>query len=78
MRLSIDWKASNRMSQETKTRNANVVIAIFVHSRGFAIAILENALTVLNAYNVVIHKYPIQNRTVLKKIKEKIKLLLTR
>lgn len=64
------------MSQESKKRNTNVVIALFVHSRGFALAVFENALTVLNAYNVVIHKYPIQNKSVLKKIKEKIDFYL--
>jgi len=76
MKLSIDWKPPTPMSQEANQQKTKVVIAIFVHSRGFAIAVFENALTVLNAYNVVIHKYPIQNRVVLKKIKEKIDFYL--
>ena len=64
------------MRQETKKRMTQVVMAIFVHSRGFSIAILEDALTVINAYNVVIHQYPIKNKDVLNKVKEKINFYL--
>lgn len=64
------------MSQEIKSRRVNVVMALFLHSRGFSIAILEDALTVVNAYNVVLHSYPICNRTILKKVKEKMKFYL--
>lgn len=64
------------MSQEFKNSRSKVVMAIFAHSRGFSIAILENALTVLNAYNVVIHKYPIRNANILEKVKEKINFYL--
>lgn len=53
-----------------------MVLAIFVHARGFSIAIMENALTVINAYNVVIHRYPIRNKDVMKRIKEKIDFYL--
>lgn len=60
------------MRQTNPTTKTKVVLAIFAHSRGFAIAIFENALTILNAYNVVIHSYPIQNTKVLNKLKEKI------
>ncbi len=64
------------MSQEANNETTRVVMAIFVHSRGFGIAIFENALTVLNAYNVIIHKYPILNRKVLQRIREKIDFYL--
>ena len=64
------------MSQETKTRKTNIVLALFVNARGFGIAVLEDALTVLNAYNVVLHTYPICNNKVLEKIKEKIDFYL--
>lgn len=60
------------MSQEPRNRKIRVVMALFLHSRGFSIAILENALTVINAYNVVLHRYPIDNKDILKKVKEKI------
>lgn len=64
------------MSQEINKRRTKVVMAIFVHSRGFSIAILEDALTVLNAYNVVLHNYPISNKDILSKVKEKIDFYL--
>ncbi len=64
------------MSQEIKQQKNNIVLALFVNSRGFGIAVLKDALTVLNAYNVVLHNYPISNRHVLEKIKEKIDFYL--
>lgn len=64
------------MSQEPKKRRTRVVLSIFAHSRGFGIAVLEDALTVLNAYNVVIHKYPISNRDIMNRIKEKVDFYL--
>ncbi|MCI5056812.1 MAG: hypothetical protein MRY83_11930 [Flavobacteriales bacterium] len=64
------------MSQESKRSTLKVVMALFLHSRGFSIAILEDALTVINAYNVVLHKYPISNATILQKVKEKISFYL--
>ncbi|CAL2093309.1 conserved protein of unknown function [Tenacibaculum sp. 190524A02b] len=64
------------MSQQPNKRKTRVIVAFFVHSRGFSIAVFEDALTVLNAYNVVIHKYPIKNKVLLKKIKEKIDFYL--
>ena len=64
------------MSQETKARKTSVTLAIFVNARGFGIAVLEDALTVINAYNVVVHNYPICNDKVLEKIKEKIDFYL--
>ena len=64
------------MNPQLKKRKTNVVVSFFVHSRGFSIAIFEDALTLINAYNVVIHKYPIQNKELLKKIKEKIDFYL--
>lgn len=60
------------MSQESKRSTLKVVMALFLHSRGFSIAILEDALTVINAYNVVLHSYPISNKDILQKVKEKI------
>ncbi|WP_114490719.1 hypothetical protein [Candidatus Ulvibacter alkanivorans] len=65
------------MGQEIQeNRRSRVVMAIFVHARGFSLAILKDALTVLGAYNVVLHKYPIRNRDVLRKVKEKITFYL--
>jgi len=64
------------MSQVANKLRGKVVLSIFVHCRGFGIAVLENALTVLSAYNVVLHQYPILNRNVLKKVKEKIDFYL--
>lgn len=51
--------------------NINVVrfYSISTHS-------LEDALTVINAYNVVLHSYPISNNEILKKVKEKIHFYL--
>lgn len=60
------------MTQSLNQRKTKVVLALFVYSRGVGVAVMEDALTVLNAYNVVVHKYPIQNRELLEKIKEKI------
>lgn len=62
--------------RDSKSGNKKVVMSLFVHSRGFSIAIFEDALTIINAYNVVIHKYPIQNRTLLKRIREKLDFYL--
>lgn len=64
------------MSQSTKQKRNNVIMALFLHSRGFSIAILEDALTVINAYNVVLHSYPISNNEILKKVREKIQFYL--
>ena len=64
------------MSQVPKKRKTDVLIAFFINARGFGIAVMEDALTVLNAYNVVIHQYPIRNRKILTKIKEKIDFYL--
>jgi hypothetical protein len=64
------------MSQVTKKRKTNVVLSLFVYSRGVGVAVLEDALTVLNAYNMVVHKYPVSNKELLKKIKEKIDFYL--
>lgn len=64
------------MSQEIKKRRNRVIMALFLHSRGFSIAILEDALTVINAYNVVLHSYPISNNEILKKVQEKIHFYL--
>jgi hypothetical protein len=64
------------MRQETKKRKTNIVLALFVNARGFGIAVLEDAMTVINAYNVVVHQYPISNHKVLEKIQEKIDFYL--
>ena len=55
------------MSQELKKKQTDVVLALFVNARGFGIAVLEDALTVINAYNVVVHRYPICNKKILKR-----------
>lgn len=60
------------MSQAINNKKTRVVMALFLHSRGFSLAVLEDAMTVLNAYNVVIHSYPISNKSVMKRVKEKI------
>ncbi|MDB4293502.1 hypothetical protein N9954_08855, partial [Maribacter sp.] len=59
------------MSQGSKPI-ANVVLAIFANGRGFGLAVMKDALTVVNAYNVVARPYPITNTTTLERIKEKI------
>ncbi len=64
------------MSQMKDNPRRSVVMSLFVHSRGFGIAIMEDALTLLNAYNVVLHSYPIKNKNVLTKVKEKIDFYL--
>jgi hypothetical protein len=64
------------MTQPPKNRSTKVVLSLFVYSRGVGVAVMEDALTVLNAYNVVVHSYPIQNRELLEKIKEKIDFYL--
>jgi hypothetical protein len=64
------------MGQVNKLRRIRVVMAIFLHSRGFSVAILEDALTVISAYNVVLHNYPINNKDIIEKVKEKINFYL--
>jgi hypothetical protein len=64
------------MNKESKVQPSKVVLAIFVHARGFGMAILENAMTIINAYNVVAHRYPIRNRYLLERIREKIDFYL--
>ncbi len=63
------------MSQVTK-ETSQVVMAIFANGRGFGLAVMKDALTVVNAYNVTIRKYPISNKQVLARIKEKISYYL--
>jgi len=64
------------MVPQPKKRSTKVVLALFVYSRGVGVAVMEDALTVLNAYNVVVHRYPVQNRELLQKVKEKIDFYL--
>ncbi|MGJ8665167.1 MAG: hypothetical protein ACSHW7_02275 [Patiriisocius sp.] len=63
------------MSQEAK-ETSEIVMAIFANGRGFGLAIMKDALTVVNAYNVTIRQYPISNKHVLKRIKEKVSYYL--
>ena len=60
------------MTKQPDKRSTKVVLSLFVYSRGVGVAVMEDAITVLNAYNVVVHKYPIKNEKLLEKIKEKI------
>lgn len=60
------------MTTKQSNQRAKVSLALFVYSRGVGIAVMEDAMTVINACNVVVHRYPIQNRDLLNKVKEKI------
>lgn len=55
---------------------SKVVLAVFANGRGFGLAVMKDALTVIDAYNVTIRKYPISNKQVLERIKEKISYYL--
>ena len=64
------------MGQGKTKRKTSVVLSLFAYSRGVGVAVLEDALTVLNAYNVVVHQYPISNKELIGRIKEKIDFYL--
>tara|TARA_R110002072_G_scaffold302796_1_gene488827 strand:+ start:16939 stop:17451 length:513 start_codon:yes stop_codon:yes gene_type:complete len=61
---------------QTSKNQAKVVLAIFANGRGFGLAVMKDALTVVSAYNVTIRQYPISNKQVLERIKEKISYYL--
>lgn len=60
------------MSQSTEKRSSHVVLAIFANGRGFGLAVMKNALSLIDAYMVSLKYRPVANKHLLEKLKEKI------
>lgn len=59
------------MCQEIKGK-AQVVLAIFANARGFGLAVMKDALTLIEAYTVTVKRRPISNKYLLNRLKEKL------
>lgn len=59
------------MSQATKER-AQVVLALFANGRGLGLAVMKDALTLIEAYTINVKTKPICNKYLLKRVKEKL------
>lgn len=60
------------MAQATKKQNSHVVLAIFANGRGFGLAVMKDALNLIDAYMVTLKCRPMVNKKLLEKLKEKL------
>lgn len=59
------------MSQVTKEK-AQVVLALFPNGRGMGLAVMKDALTLVEAYTMAVKKKPTCNMQLLERVKEKL------